>query len=104
LSNHTKNGDNYRPNKDTAKEPHSYSGCLQKKFDYKETISMGNYKANTKVSKHTCKKHDSAINGNYRKQQPHTNDSTYRIPVLVSDLTSMDVSTKYICQKPKSSS
>jgi hypothetical protein len=67
LSNHTKDGDNYRPEKDTAKEPRSYSGCLQKKFDHKETVAMGNYKANTKVSKYTCKKHDGAINGNYRK-------------------------------------
>jgi hypothetical protein len=65
---------------------------------------MGNYKADTKVSKHICKKHDSAKNGNYRKQQPHTKDSTCRIPVLVNGLTSMDVSTRNICQKPKSSS
>ena len=104
MSNLTKDANDYRPEKDTDKEPCSYSGCLQKKFDHKESISMRNYKADTKVSKHTCKKHDSAINGNYRKQQPHTKDSTCRIPVLVNGLTSMDVSTKNICQKPKSSS
>jgi hypothetical protein len=84
LSNLTKDANDYRPEKDTDKEPRSYSGCLQKKFDQKKFIFMGNYKANTKVSKHTCKKHDSTINGNYRKQQPHTKDSTRRIPVLVN--------------------
>jgi hypothetical protein len=90
--------------KDADKEPCNYSGCPQRKFVHKETISMGNYKTNTKVAKHTCKKHDSAINGNYRNQQPHTKDSTHRIPVLVNGLTTMDVSTKNICHKPKSSS
>jgi hypothetical protein len=104
LSNLTKDADDYRPEKDTGKEPRSYSGCLQRKFDYKETISMGNYKANTKIAKHTCKNHDSAKNGNCRKQQPHAEDSTHRIPVLVNGLTSVDVSKKNICQKPKSSS
>jgi hypothetical protein len=92
-----------RTEKDTAEEPHSCSGCLKKKLEHKETLSMGNYKANTKVTKHTCKKQDSAINGNYRKQQPHTKDSTCRIPVLINGWTSRDVSSKYICQKPKSS-
>jgi len=65
---------------------------------------MGNYKTNAKVANHTCKKYDSAINGNYRNQQPHTKDSTHRIPVLVNGLASVDVSTKNICHKPKSSS
>jgi hypothetical protein len=64
---------------------------------------MSNYKTNIKVAKHTCKKHDSATNGNYRNQQPNTKDSTHRIPVLVNGLTSMDVSTKNICHKPKDS-
>jgi len=104
LSNLTKDADEYRPEKDTGKEPCSYSGCLQRQFDHKESISMGNYKANTKIAKHTCKKHDSAKNGNCRKQQPHAEDSTHRIPVLVNGLTTVDVSKKNICQKPKSSS
>jgi hypothetical protein len=51
LSNLTKDAGDYRPEKDTGKEPHSYSGCLQRKFDYKETISMGNYEANTEIAK-----------------------------------------------------
>ena len=104
MSNLTKDADDYRLEKDTDKEPRNYSGCLQRKFFHKETISTGNYKTNTKVAKHTCKKHESAINGDYRNQQPHTKDSTHRIPVLVNGLTSMDVSMKNICHKPKSSS
>jgi hypothetical protein len=55
-------------------------------------------------SQNNCKKHDSAKNGNCRKQQPHAEDSTHRIPVLVNGLTSVDVSKKNIYQKPKSSS
>jgi hypothetical protein len=104
LSNFTKDADDYRPEKDTDKEPRNHSGCLQRKFVHKKTISVGNYKTNTKVAKHMCKKHDSAINGNYSNQQAHTNDSTHRIPVLVNGLTSMDVSMKNISHKPKSSS
>ena len=104
LSNLTKDADDYSPEKDTDKEPHYYSECLQRKFLHKETISMGNHKTNTKVVKHTCKKLDSAINGKYRNQQPRTKNSTHRIPVLVNGLTSMDVSTKNICHKPRGSS
>ena len=79
MSNLTKDTDDYRPEKDTDKEPRNYSGCLQRKFFHKETISMSNYKTNTKVAKHTCMKHDSATNGNYRNKQPHTKDSTHGI-------------------------
>jgi hypothetical protein len=104
LSNLAKDTDNYRPEKDTDKEPRNYSGCLQRKFVHKETISMDNYNTNAKVTKCTYKKHVSTINGNYRDQQVHTKDSTCRIPVLVNGLTSMDVSTKNICHKPESSS
>jgi len=103
LSNLTKDADDYRPEKDTDKELCNYLGHLQGKSVHKETISMGNYKTNTKVTKHTCKKHDSAINSNCRNQQAHTKDSTHTIPVLVNGITSMDTSTKNICHKPKSS-
>ena len=65
LSNLTKDADNYRPEKDTDKEPRNYSVCLQWKFVHKKNISMGNYKTNNKVAKYTFKKHDSAVNGNY---------------------------------------
>ena len=104
LSNLSKDIYDYRREKDKDKEPRNHSGCLQKRFVHKETISRGIYKTNTKAEKHICKKHDSAINGKYRNQQPHTKDSTHRIPVLVNGLTTMDVSTKNICHKPKGSS
>ena len=71
---------------------------------HKENISMGNYKISTNISKHTCKKHNSAINSNHRNQQAHTKDSLHAIPVLVNGLTSVDASTKNVCHKPKSSS
>jgi hypothetical protein len=64
---------------------------------------MGNYQTNSNVTKHACKKHNSAINSNYRNQQAHAKRSTYMIPVLVNGLTSKFVSTKNICHKPKSS-
>jgi hypothetical protein len=72
-SNLTKNADDYRPEKD--KEPCNNSGCVQGKSVHKENIPMGNYKIAIKVSKNTCKKHNSAINS-YRNQQAHTKDST----------------------------
>jgi hypothetical protein len=100
LSNLTKNTDDYRPEKDKDKELQNYSGCLQGKSVHKENISMGNFRITTRVSKHTCKKHISAIN---RNQQAHSKDSTHTIPVLVNDLTSMDASMKNVCHKPKSS-
>jgi len=71
---------------------------------HKENILMGNYKITTKVSKHACKKHNSATNSNRRNQQAHTKDSTHLIPVLVNDLTSVDASMKNVCHKPESSS
>jgi hypothetical protein len=89
LSDLTKDADDYRPEKDTNKELCNYSGCLQGKSVHKETISMDNYKTNTRVTKHTCKKHDSAINSNYRNQQAHTKDSTHTIPVLINGITSI---------------
>jgi len=104
LDNHTKDADDYRPEKDTNKELRTYSGCLQRKSVHKETISVGNCRMNTKVTKHTCKQHDSAINSNCRNQQAHTKDSTHTITVLVNGLTSKDASTKNICHKPKNSS
>jgi hypothetical protein len=102
LSNLTKDIDDYGPKKDTDKESRNYSGCLRRKLVHKETISTGNYKTNTKVAQHACKKHESAINDNYKNQQPHTKDSTHGIPVLINGLTSMDASTNNICYKPKS--
>jgi hypothetical protein len=104
LSNRTKNADDYRPEKDKYKELRKYSGCLQGKSLHKENISMGNYKITTKVSKHTCKKHNSAINSNHRNQQAHTKDSTHATPVLVNGLTSVDASTTTVCHKPKTCS
>ena len=65
---------------------------------------MDYYKITTKDSRHTCKKHDSAINSNHRNQQAHTKDSTHASPVLVNGLTSVDASMKNVCHKPKSSS
>jgi len=79
LSNPIKDADDYRPEKDMDKESHNYSGCLQRKLVHMEIISMGNYKTNTEVAKHTCEKYDSAINGNYKNQQPCNKDSTHRI-------------------------
>jgi hypothetical protein len=81
----------------------SYSKCLKGKSVRKENISTGKRKIPTKVSKHTGKKHNSAINRNHRNQQAHTKDSIHAIPVFVNGLTSADASTKNVCHKPKSS-
>jgi len=76
----------------------------QRKFVHKETTFRGNYKTYIEIAKHTCMKHDSALNGNCGNQQAHTKNSTHRIPVLVNGLTSMDVSTKNNYHEPQSSS
>jgi len=104
LSKLTKDADEYRPQKNTNKEPHNYSRYQQRKFVHKETTFRGNYKTDIENTKHTCMKHDSAMNGNSKNQQAHTKDSTHRIPVLVNGLTSMDVSTKNNYHEAKSSS
>ena len=90
--------------KHTDKEPCNYSRSQQRKFVHKVTNFRVNYKTDTEITKHTCMKHDSAINGNCRNQQAHTKNPTHGIPVLVNGLTSMDVSTKNNYHEPESSS
>jgi hypothetical protein len=83
LSNLTKDADDYRPEKDTDKELYNYSGCLQRKFVHKETISMGNYKTNVILQEDS-----KAASSETATMEALTDDAAQDEPIRVGPRTS----------------